>query len=127
MVPLASESSQDADDQTRIARDRVGRLVRDRWRLDELLGIGGMAAVYAATHRNGKRVAVKILHPEFSHIEEARRRFVDEGYLANRVGHPGVVSILDDDIDEAGAAFLVMDLREGETLDARIERGGRLE
>src|SRR5690349_13335419 len=101
MVPLASESS-DEDDQTRIARDRVGRLIRDRWRLDELLGIGGMAAVFAATHRNGKRVAVKILHSDFSHNEEARRRFVDEGYLANRVRHPGVVSILDDDIAEDG-------------------------
>jgi serine/threonine-protein kinase len=102
-------------------------LVRGRWHLDEVLGIGGMAAVYAATHRNGKRVAVKILHPEFSHIEEARRRFVDEGYLANLVRHPGVVSIIDDDIDEDGAAFLVMDLLDGETLEAKISRKGKLD
>jgi eukaryotic-like serine/threonine-protein kinase len=127
MVPLPSALSVNEDDQTRIARDRVGQLVRDRWRLDELLGIGGMAAVYAATHRNGKRVAIKILHPEFSHNEEARRRFVDEGYLANGVGHPGVVSILDDDVAEDGSAFLVMDLLEGHTLDARIEREGKLQ
>jgi serine/threonine protein kinase len=86
-----------------------------------------MAAVYAATHRNGKRVAVKMLHPELSRDGEARRRFVDEGYVANRVGHPGVVSILDDDIARDGAAFLVMDLLEGETLDIQVTRKGRLE
>ena len=52
-----------ADEQTRRAHVRVGQLVRGRWRLDSLLGVGGMAAVYAATHRNGKRVALKMLHP----------------------------------------------------------------
>jgi serine/threonine-protein kinase len=115
------------DDQTRLARDRVGQTVRDRWHLDELLGIGGMAAVYAATHRNGKRVALKILHTEYAHIHEATHRFVEEGYLANRVRHPGVVSIIDDDKTEDGSAFLVMDLLEGETLEARISREGWLE
>ena len=60
----------DEDEQTRLARDRVGRLLRDRWRLDELLGIGGMAAVYAATHRNGKRVAVKVLNGDVPLIDK---------------------------------------------------------
>jgi serine/threonine-protein kinase len=85
-----------------------------------------MAAVYAATHRNGKRVAVKILHSEYARNDEAQTRFIEEGYLANRVGHPGVVSILDDDVTEDGAAFLVMDLLEGETLEERIGREGPL-
>src|SRR3954468_3230081 len=102
------------DEQTLVARARVGRLLRDRWRLDRLIGIGGMAAVYAATHRNGKPVAIKMLHPELSHIPEARQRFVDEGYAANHVGHPGAVSVLDDDVSEDGSVFLVMDLLEGE-------------
>src|SRR5262249_19244525 len=51
-------------------------------------------------------------------------RFVDEGYAANRVGHPGAVSVLDDDVAEDGCAFLVMDLLEGETLESRILRSG---
>jgi serine/threonine-protein kinase len=127
MALLASERPTDEDEPTRLARERVGQRLRDRWRLDELLGVGGMAAVYSATHRNGKRVAVKVLHARLANNEEAKHRFVEEAYLANRVGHPGVVSILDDDVAEDGAAFLVMDLLEGETLDARIERYRQLD
>src|SRR5258706_7376000 len=112
------------DEQTRRARARVGQTVRGRWRLDSLLGIGGMAAVYASTHRNGKRVAVKMLHAELSANPEIKQRFIDEGYAANRVGHPAAVSVLDDDVAEDGAVFLVMDLLEGETLENRIRRRG---
>jgi len=115
-----------ADEQTRRAQMRVGQLVRGRWRLDSLLGVGGMAAVYAATHRNGKRVALKMLHSEVSTNQEVRQRFIDEGYAANRVGHPGAVSVIDDDVAEDGSAFLVMDLLEGETLETRLQRRGKL-
>src|SRR5690349_14051124 len=44
------------------AEARIGWMLRDKWRLERLLGVGGMAAVYAAVHRNGKRGAVKMLH-----------------------------------------------------------------
>jgi len=115
-----------ADEQTRRAQVRVGQLVRGRWHLDSLLGVGGMAAVYGATHRNGKRVALKMLHAEVSTNTEVRQRFVDEGYAANRVGHPGAVSVIDDDVAEDGSAFLVMDLLEGETIETRLHRRGRL-
>ncbi len=76
-----------------------------------------MAVVYAATHRNRKRFAVKMLHPELSTRAEIRSRFVREGYVANSVEHPGVVSVLDDDVTEDGAAFLVMELLEGATIE----------
>jgi len=121
-APVASE-----DEDTRLARGRLGTLLRDRWHLDELLGVGGTAAVYAATHRNGKRVAIKMLHPNLAHDEELRQRFIDEGYIANHVDHPGVASILDDDVAEDGASFLVMDLLEGEALDVLLERRGPLD
>jgi serine/threonine-protein kinase len=85
-----------------------------------------MAAVYAATHRNGKRVALKMLHSEVSTNTEVRQRFIDEGYAANRVGHPGAVSVIDDDVAEDGSAFLVMDLLDGETLETRLQRRGKL-
>src|SRR5215813_9714153 len=103
---------------------RVGRVLNGKWRLDALLGVGGMAAVYAATHRNQKRVAVKILLPELSNDGEVRARFLREGYAANTIGHPGAVSVLDDDVTEDGSAFLVMELLEGETVEARWERKG---
>jgi serine/threonine-protein kinase len=106
----------------------VGQLVRGKWRLDRLLGIGGCAAVYAATHRAGKRVAVKILHPEVALSAEISRRFLREAYAANAVEHAGVVSVLDDETTDDGVAFLVMDLLEGETLDARRKAaGGKLD
>ncbi len=90
-----------------------------------MLGIGGMAAVYAATHRNGKRVAVKMLHPEFSHDEDVRTRFLQEGYAANTIQHDGAVSVLDDDLAPDGSAFIVMEMLEGETVEQRWERSGQ--
>jgi eukaryotic-like serine/threonine-protein kinase len=102
------------------ADERVGKTLRGKWKLDALLGVGGMAAVYAATHRNGGRAAVKMLHPELASMVEIKNRFVREGYLANRVGHPAVVKALDDDIAEDGTPFLVMELVDGETLEARV-------
>jgi eukaryotic-like serine/threonine-protein kinase len=109
------------------AHNRVGTVLRGKWRLDRLLGVGGMAAVYSATHRNGARAAIKVLHSELSVRKDVRARFLREGYAANSVDHPGVVRVLDDDTSEDGAVFLVMDLLEGETLEARsIRKGGRL-
>lgn len=115
------------EDVMRRAEGAIGKVLRDKWRIDRLLGIGGMASVFAATHRNGKRAAVKILHPEAALAPTVKDRFLREGYLANKVEHPGTVSILDDDVDTDGTVFLVMELLEGETLDARLTRtGGRL-
>ncbi|HEY1960190.1 MAG TPA: serine/threonine-protein kinase [Polyangiaceae bacterium] len=105
---------------------RIGTTLRGKYLLEQVLGIGAMGAVFAATHRNGMRVAIKLLHPEMSRDEDVRRRFVREGYIANRVKHPGVVRIIDDDVDDDGVAFLVMELLEGCTLDAEWESSGRV-
>jgi serine/threonine-protein kinase len=109
------------------ARTRVGQTVKGKWRLNSLLGVGGMAAVYGATHRNGSRVAVKILHPELSTNAEVRARFTREGHAANAVGHDGAVKVIDDDVAEDGSLYLVTELLDGETLDdRRMRSGGRL-
>ncbi|AKF07837.1 Serine/threonine protein kinase [Sandaracinus amylolyticus] len=102
----------------------MGRIVRRKWRLDALLGIGGMAAVYAATHRNGHRVALKMLHPWLLAWPDARERFLRESYVANSIAHPGVVPVADDDEAEDGAPFLVMELLHGESLEDRVARLG---
>jgi eukaryotic-like serine/threonine-protein kinase len=99
------------------ARLRVGTTLREKWHLDSLLGVGGTAAVYAATHRNGRRLAVKVLRPELASYADVVTRFVREGYVANQVKHANVVSVLDDDIAEDGAPFLVMELLEGSSLE----------
>jgi serine/threonine protein kinase len=107
------------------ARAKVGSVLNDKYRLDRVLGVGGMAAVFSATHlRNASRIAVKLLHPEMAADSNIRARFLREGYAANTVAHPGTVRILDDDSTEDGAVFLVMELLEGETLDQRWERSG---
>ena len=108
------------------ARARLGMVLQEKWTLDSLLGVGGMAAVYAATHRNGKRVAVKMLHGDLGNQEEIQRRFLQEGYAANTIQHEGAVSVLDDDVAPDGSPFIVMELLEGETLDSWLERSGPL-
>jgi serine/threonine-protein kinase len=113
----------------RRAQARVGTWLRDKWKLDQLVGVGGMAAVYSATHRNGNRVAIKLLHLELSLDADARDRFRREGYVANKVGHVGAVAVLDDAEAEDGSIFLVMELLEGlsladlseQTVDCRLE------
>src|SRR5437868_12122364 len=105
----------------------TGRLLSGRWRVGKLLGRGGMSTVYAATHRNGKTCALKVLHPELAASATSRRRFLREGYIANKVAHDGVVSVLDDDVTQDGTVFLVMDLLEGTTLEDHCRAsGGRL-
>ncbi len=78
-----------------------------------MIGIGGMAIVYRATHRNQAEFAIKMLLPELSFREDLRTRFLREGYAANSVKHPGVVQVVDDDIADDGSAFLVMELLHG--------------
>jgi serine/threonine protein kinase len=108
----------------RVGRERLGRELRGKWKLVRILGIGGMATVYEAHHRNGSRVAVKMLHPTLSASSALCERFLREGYVANLVGHPGIPRVLDDDVDETdGCAFLVMELIEGCTLEDRACMG----
>lgn len=102
-----------------------GTVLKNKWTVDALLGKGGMASVYAATHRNGSRVAIKMLHVEYSQSEEIRTRFLREGYMANAVDHVGAVRVHDDDITDDGAVFLVMEMLEGEPLDVFWKKNGR--
>jgi eukaryotic-like serine/threonine-protein kinase len=106
------------------AEARVGQVLRDKYRIERVLGLGGMAAVYIATHRNRQAFAVKMLHPALSLNAAVRARFLGEGYRANSVKHSGVVKVLDDDVAEDGSVFLVMELLEGESLDRVADRHG---
>jgi serine/threonine protein kinase len=100
---------------------RVGSTLAGEWRLDRLLGRGGTSAVYAATATDGGRMAIKVLHREHAEQTRMRARFSREGYIANRVGHPGVVKLFDHGVD-GDTIFLVMELLEGETVARRVKR-----
>jgi len=113
-----------ASDPRSTALKRVGQTLNNKWTIDRLIDIGGMAAVYQATHRNGKKVAIKMLHAFIAAHQDVRERFLREGYVANQVEHPGAVSVLDDDVTADGAPFLVMELLEGESLEEWIHRAG---
>ena len=109
------------------ARDRLGTTLCNKYHLDEVLGVGGTAVVFKATHRNGNKVAVKLLHDYLCKSQAVGRRFKREGYLANILDHPGTVRVLDDDVDDDGVAFLVLELLDGESLEERrVRLGGRL-
>lgn len=87
-----------------------------------------MGIVFAATHTsNGSAAAIKVLRSELSRDSGVLSRFLQEGYAANHVNHPGVVRILDSNVTEEGLAYLVMELLEGEPLERRrVRKGGRL-
>lgn len=109
------------EERTRSAKTRLGQVVLAKWRIERLIGVGGMAAVFEAVHKNGNRVAIKMLHADLGADAEMRERFLAEGYAANRVSHPGVVTVRDEGTTEDGAVFLVMDLLRGQTLAERLE------
>jgi serine/threonine-protein kinase len=107
------------------AARRVGMTLLGKYRIDRVLGVGGMAVVYAATHRNAMRFAVKMLHPELSMSHDIRTRFMREGYAANSVDHPGTVKVIDDDVAEDGSAFIVMELLQGAGVEQVWQGCGR--
>ena len=104
---------------------RVGTVIKGKWTVDSLLGVGGMAAVYAATHRNNQRAALKILHTDFAREKTICERFLREAYVSNKVGHPATVQVLDDDMTESDEPFLVMELLEGQTVRDAWKKAGR--
>jgi serine/threonine-protein kinase len=73
-------------------------------------------------------VALKVLHEELAHHADVRERFLRESTIANRIGHPGAIRVLDTGADDAqDLVFLVLELLEGETLESRRARlGGQL-
>ncbi len=100
----------------------VGSTIQGQWRVDALLGIGGMAAVFAATHASGRRDAIKILHPHVAFSKELRKRFEQEALAIGRLGHPGTVQVIAIDMTHEGAPFMAMELLDGESLGQRAYR-----
>jgi eukaryotic-like serine/threonine-protein kinase len=97
------------------------------YRIYKLLATGGMGAVYLAEHPGiGRKAAVKILRPDLAQDPEMSARFLNEARAANAIRHPGIVEIFDSGVLPNGAPYIVMELLEGESLAARIERCGAL-
>jgi len=99
------------------AKRRIGTTIKDTYRIDELIGLGGMAAVFAGTARDGRRVALKILNPDLNTRPDLRSRFHREALAANAVRHPGAVEIIADGFTDDGVAFIAMELLRGEVIE----------
>lgn len=106
---------------------RPGDVVDGRWRVEALLGVGGMGSVYRAEHVHvGRAAALKVLHADLSRSASERDRFRREARVATRLRSPHVVEVLDFGEDAAGRPYLAMELLEGEPLRAVLDREGRL-
>lgn len=122
-MELQVDSSPPPNEELSRARLRIGLLIGGKWRVERVLGIGGMASVYYAVHQHNQRqVAIKILHQEFCHQNESRERFSQEAKAANRVNHRGAVPVLDDGELDDGTPYMVMDFLDGQSLQQRWER-----
>jgi eukaryotic-like serine/threonine-protein kinase len=106
------------------AEARVGELLAGTWHVDRMVAAGGMAAVFAATDRDGAAVAIKMLFPHFAASPSVRARFLREGYVANTILHPGVVTLVADGRADDGSPFLVMELLDGESMETWLKRAG---
>ena len=106
----------------------VPRTVDNKYRIEQLLGRGGMGAVYRARDmRLDRLVALKVVRAELLGDPEARRRFRREAQIVARLQHPSIVAVYDYGTFPDGGAYLVMELVRGEDLRHVLQREGRLD
>jgi eukaryotic-like serine/threonine-protein kinase len=103
----------------------VGTVLGETYEITDLLGQGGMGAVWAAKHLRlpGKRVAIKVLHGLAANDRESYARFRREAEIASRIGHPNIVTVHDFNVLASGTPYLVLEYLDGEDLAQRLSRG----
>jgi len=101
--------------------DLIGRTVGS-YRVEKLLGKGGMGCVYMGVHPGiGSRVAIKFLHPQFSHDEKIVDRFFNEARAVNVIGHDNILKILDLNVTDDNRHYFVMEFLHGRPLQALLK------
>ena len=105
----------------------IGTLLAERYRIDGVLGTGGMGRVYHGEHTAiGKPVAIKVLHAALGKNQEAAIRFQREAIASGRLDHPNIVNVIDFGTLDDGSLYLVMEALEGEDLGQRLHREQRI-
>ncbi|MBI1880620.1 MAG: protein kinase [Chloroflexi bacterium] len=106
--------------QSRPQQSWIGQAIGGRYKIEALLGQGGMSTVYRATDPNLRRtVAVKLIHPHLSNDPEFVRRFEQEAAAVARLRHPNIIQVYDFNHDD-GLYYMVLEYVLGETLQARL-------
>jgi serine/threonine-protein kinase len=109
-----------------VADPLVGRIIADRYRIDQMIGRGGMGVVYRVEHlRIGKMMAMKLLHGELARDRDVLKRFRREAEAASKLDHPNTVQVFDFGRSE-GLMYLVMELLGGRDLGEIVDAEGAL-
>jgi eukaryotic-like serine/threonine-protein kinase len=109
------------------AKSLIGRVLSDRYRLDGIVAMGSMGAVYRGFHlKMRKEVAIKILHPETEGFPDLVARFEREAIVGAHIDHPNIAAASDMGTFDDGSYFLVLELVKGHTLRDIIDREGPL-
>ena len=104
--------------------DLIGREIDRRYRVEELIGEGGMGSVYLGVHlKLGKKVAIKVIHPEYAEDGQIAERFAREAVTTGQLEHPNIAGALDYGTLPEGSAYLVMSYIRGRTLTHVINDG----
>jgi serine/threonine-protein kinase len=102
----------------------IGTTIAGRYLIEDMLGEGGMATVYRARHKLVDRpCAVKVMNPGLATDPKVRERFRREARSAQSLAHPNVIEIFDQGELPDGTPYIVMELLEGQTLAAVVEKG----
>src|SRR5262245_17575803 len=105
----------------------LGSVLDGRYRIDAVLGTGGMGRVYRGEHTSlGRAVAIKVLHADLGRNKEAAARFQREALASGRLDHPNSVGVSDFGTLSDGALYLVMEALEGESVGDRLDREKRI-
>ncbi|HWB75533.1 MAG TPA: serine/threonine-protein kinase, partial [Nannocystaceae bacterium] len=108
-------------------RKLSGTVIDGRYEVGELLGHGGMGAVYEAMQLElDRKVAIKILNPAFMHRDDYLARFMQEAKAASRIRHENVVQMLDFGKLPNGSVYSVMELLHGQDLSRHLKQVGKL-
>ena len=102
---------------------RIGSVI-GAYDVVRVLAQGGMGTVYLGRHRRlGRKVAIKLPHPQVARDPDLSRRFMGEALAAIEINHPGVVNVLDYGLADDGVPYLVMELLEGSSLADKLGHG----
>jgi eukaryotic-like serine/threonine-protein kinase len=105
----------------------IGSTLDGRYRIDAVLGMGGMGCVYRGVHTGLQRpFAIKVLAPRAGRDSAVIESFRREAFASGQLDHPNIIAVSDFGALEDGSMFLAMEVLDGESLRTRLDRDDRL-